>query len=249
MPDIKAVIFDMYETLAHNHPALWLPTFEEICQDQGLPVTSQRLWDIWKPLELGFRQERNQRDGSGSMPPFKTYEDAWSDCFAQVFREIGKGDADDAGRKCVIALGERELFPGVHNVIARLRSADIFRLGVLSNADNDSLWPLLYRQGLEFDAVVTSEAARAYKPNPRPFQLIAGALGVPVEACLFVGDSQYDDVQGAHAAGMLTVWLNRNGTPLDPRWAAPDYQVASLTEVLDILGVPGSGRIEVSSQG
>ncbi len=237
MPDIKAVIFDMYETLAHNHPKLWLPIFDQVCHDQGLPLTGQELWDLWKPLELGFRQERNQADGSGKTSPFKTYEEAWRDCFAQVFHEIGKGDAADAAHRCVVALGQRELFPETTNVIARLRNANIFRLGVLSNADNDSLWPLLRRHGLEFDGVVTSEAAQAYKPHPRPFRLIIQAMGVPPAACMFVGDSQYDDVHGAHTAGMRTVWLNRSGTPLDTHLSLPDYQVTGLAEVLDILEV------------
>ncbi len=237
MPNIKAVIFDMYETLAHNHPSLWLPTFDQICRDQGIPLTGQELWDLWKPLELGFRKERNQRDGSGNTPPFKTYEEAWRDCFAQVFRQLGKGDATDAGRRCVIALGQRELFPETSNVITQFRSANLFRLGVLSNADNDSLWPLLRHNRLEFDGVVTSEVAQAYKPAPRPFQLMVEALGVPAEECLFVGDSQHDDVQGAHAAGMRTVWLTRGGAPLDLRWATPDYQVKDLAGVLGVLGV------------
>ncbi|MFH1140296.1 MAG: HAD family hydrolase [Chloroflexota bacterium] len=244
MPDIKAVIFDMYETLAHNHPSLWQPTFAQLSQDYDLSLSSEQFWDMWKSLELRSRQERNQRDGSGSTLPFKTYEEAWRDCFAQVFRQIGKGDAGDAAdaaRRCVVALGERELFPETLNVIARLRSANLFRLGVLSNADNDSLCPLLRRHGLKFDAVVTSEDARAYKPHPRIFHLILEALGVPSAACLFVGDQQYDDVHGAHAAGMRSVWLNRNGTQPDPHLARPDYQVANLTEVLDIPGV-GSMR-------
>ncbi|MSQ22711.1 MAG: HAD family hydrolase [Dehalococcoidia bacterium] len=248
MPDIKAVIFDMYETLAHNNTSLWPPAFEQICKDQGLPLTGQQLWDIWKPVELDFRKGRNQAGNSGDIPPFKTYEHAWRDCFTHVFRQIGKGDAADAARRCVIALGQRELFPDTLNIIARLRSANLFRLGVLSNADNDSLWPLLRRHGLEFDGVVTSEAARAYKPHPRPFQLIAKAMGVSAEACLFVGDQQYDDVQGAHAVGMQTLWVNRGGAPIDPHWAAPDHQVKDLAGVLDILGVHGSGLIEFSSQ-
>ncbi len=41
----------MYETLAHNHPSLWLPTFDQVCHDQGLPLTGKALWDR-KPLEL-----------------------------------------------------------------------------------------------------------------------------------------------------------------------------------------------------
>ena len=237
MPDIGAVIFDVYETLAHNHSSLWLPAFDEICQEQGLPLTGQGLWDLWKPLEMRFRQERRQPDGSGNLPPFKTYEQAWKECFEQVFHEIGKGAAAAAARRCVVVLGQRELFPEAVEVVTLLKSADRFRMGVMSNADNDSLWPLLRRHGLEFDGVVSSEAARAYKPHPQAFRLIIEALGVPAEACLFVGDQQFDDVKGAKDIGIQAVWVNRQGAQPDPDLVTPDYQVADLTELLDILGV------------
>lgn len=237
MSEVSAVIFDVYETLAHNHPSLWLPTFEEICRDQHLPLGGQDLWDLWKPLELRFREARGQPDSTGNIPPFKTYEEAWRDCFHQVFSQLHKGDAADAARRCVIALGQRELFPETAQVMTRLRSTDSLRLGVVSNADNDSLWPLLRRHRLEFNGVVTSESARAYKPHPRPFQLIVEALGGPAQECLFVGDQQYDDIQGARAAGMRTVLVKRQGARLDPHRAIPDYQVGDLREVLEILEV------------
>ncbi|MEE8443644.1 MAG: HAD family hydrolase, partial [Dehalococcoidia bacterium] len=199
MPDITAVIFDMYETLVHNAPLLWVRTFGEICDEQGLQMTGQELWDRWKPLENVFRKERDD-----PSYPFKSYEQAWHECFEQVFRPLGKGDAAAAAHRSVVELGRREAYPETVDVIARLRSANHFRLGVLSNADNDFLSPVLKFRNLEFDAVVSSETARAYKPAPHAFRLITEALDVSAEACLYVGDSQYDDVNGAHSAGMRT---------------------------------------------
>ena len=237
MAEIAAVLFDMYETLAHNTPSLWLPTFDEICQEQGLPLTGQELWDLWKPLETRFRQGRLDLARPEQSPPFKSYEQAWRECFEQVFHHLGKGDAHDAARRSVSDLGRRQLFLETATIVARLNSADHLRLGVLSNSDNDSLWPLLARHSLEFDAVVCSESAQAYKPHPRAFQLIRDALDVPAEACLFVGDSQFDDVQGAQRAGMKTVWVNRQGAQPAPDLSVPDYQVRDLTELLDILDV------------
>lgn len=232
MPDITAVIFDMYETLVHNSLSLWVRTFDQICHEQGLRMTGQELWDQWRPLEMTFRKDRYD-----PSYPFKSYEQAWCECFEQVFRPLENGDAAAAARRAVEDLGRREVFPETLGVIARLKGANHLRLGVLSNADNAFLWPLLSCRSLEFDAAVSSETARAYKPHPRAFRLIMEALAVPAEVCLFVGDSQFDDVQGAHGAGMRTVWVNRRGAQLDPALPAPDYQVKSLTEVLDILGV------------
>ena len=40
---------------------------------------------------------------------------------------------------------------------------------MLSNADDDYLFPLIESVGWEFQAVLSSEMARAYKPLPSPF--------------------------------------------------------------------------------
>ncbi|MCL0044501.1 HAD family hydrolase [Dehalococcoidia bacterium] len=232
MPGITAVIFDMYETLAQNNTSLWLRTFDKICRKQDLPLTGEELWHEWKLLEVRFRKERYDPGY-----PFKSYEQAWRECFENVFSKLGKGDAIAAARASVIALGQRDLFPETFNMITRLKEAKHLRRGILSNSDNGSLWPLLKRHGLQFDATVCSEAALAYKPDPHVFSVISSALNVPAKLCLFVGDSQYDDVQGAHKVGMQTVWVNRQGMPPDPALPLPDYQVADLYGVLEILGI------------
>ena len=230
MPKLRAVIFDMYETLVRNSPSLWLHTFDEICREQALDMAGQELWDLWKPLEMRFRQERYQ-----PYYPFKTYERAWRECFQQVFQDLGKGDASEAARISVRDQGRRDLYPEVTEVLGALRSADHYKLGLLSNADNDALGPLIRLHGLEFDGVVCSEGARSYKPEPESFRLILQELDVSPEACLYVGDSQHDDVQGAGAVGMRTAWVNRNGAEPDPALPAPDHQVHSLMELLDIV--------------
>ena len=230
MPQIQAVIFDMYETLAQNSPSLWLTTFDEICSEQGLEMTGQELWDLWKPREMQFRLERYQ-----PSYPFKTYEQAWRECFEQVFQDLGKGDAAEAARLSVRDQGRRELYPEVSDVLGALRSTGHHKIGLLSNADNDALEPLIKFHGLEFDGVVSSESAHCYKPEPESFRLILEELDISPDVCLYVGDSQHDDVQGAGGVGMRTAWVNRSGAELDPALPAPDHQVHSLTELLDIV--------------
>ena len=91
---------------------------------------------------------------------------------------------------------------------------------------------------LTFDGVLSSESARTYKPHPSAFRQILAILGVEAADSLYVGDSQFDDVQGAKRIGMQTAWVNRNGASLDPSLPAPDHVVGNLLELLDILGVP-----------
>ena len=244
MPRIEAVIFDMYETLVHNNHALWIRTFDEICEEQELPLRGQELWDRWRAIERGFRRERTNLDDPEKSPPFKTYEWAWGNAFREVFEELGKGDPKAVARQCVLETGRREPFPETAEAMNRLQACGRFRVAVLSNSDNDALNPLLEALGLNFDAVLSSESARMYKPDPRIFRQILDVLGVEAASSLYVGDSQSDDVQGAKLVGMQAAWINRNGTQLDPALPAPDYVAGNLLELLDILGVPR----EVESQ-
>ena len=244
MPRIEAVIFDMYETLVHNDHALWIRTFDEICEEQELPLRGQELWDRWRTIERGFRRERTNLDDPKKSPPFKTYEWAWGNAFREVFDELGRGDSKRAAKRCVVETGQREAFSETAEAMNRLRASGRFRLAVLSNSDNDALNPLLVALGLNFDAVLSSESVRMYKPDPRIFRQILDVLGVEASSSLYVGDSQSDDVRGAKLVGMQAAWMNRSGTRLDPALPAPDYVVGNLLELLDIFAVPR----EVKSQ-
>ena len=235
MTTVRAVVFDMYETLVVNTPSLWIATFQEICRGQGLPISGQELWDRWKPIEMQFRKDRLQPDAEGNPPPFKSYRQAWKETFESVFLQLGHGDADAAVGRSVLDQGLRQMFPEVRQVITTLRNTGRFKLGLLSNTDDDALFPLLENHRLCFDSAVTSEGAKAYKPLPRPFLLVLEALDLPAEACLYVGDSQLDDVYGAKNVGMQSAWLNRRGASLDPGLPSPDYEVKDLRGLLRIL--------------
>src|SRR5439155_23386616 len=84
---------------------------------------------------------------------------------------------------------------------------------VESNADDEMLKDILARNGLQFDAILTSEACRSYKPAARIFEAAIRELGVPANAILHVGDSLEADIGGAQRLGMATAWVNRSGEP------------------------------------
>ena len=58
MAKIKAVVFDMYETLVSNPIEGWMDVFEGVCRSQNLPIDRQTLYDEWKSLEVQFRKDR-----------------------------------------------------------------------------------------------------------------------------------------------------------------------------------------------
>jgi FMN phosphatase YigB (HAD superfamily) len=116
-------------------------------------------------------------------------------------------------------------------------------VALMSNADDDFLYPVLSRNALTFPVIVSSEEARAYKPHVSIFQRLSQEMGVAPNNILYVGDSRVADVTGSKNAGMLAAWVNR-ATPNRGAsdWAStrqnlaePDVEVARLDGLLDFL--------------
>jgi len=78
------------------------------------------------------------------------------------------------------------------------------------------------------DGLITSEAAGAAKPDPRPFVRALQLARVSAERAVVLGDSWESDVVGARAAGIRPVWLNRYGR------SSPDPRVTELTALVPI---------------
>ena len=84
------------------------------------------------------------------------------------------------------------------------------RLGILSNFDTH-LRDVLQSFGLLpfFDFVLVSAEVGLAKPDPRIFDLVVDAAGVPRDRILYVGDHIGDDIQGARGAGLDAVLIDR----------------------------------------
>ena len=124
-----------------------------------------------------------------------------------------------------------ELYPDVIPTFDIL--APHFKLGLLSNGNT---YP--ERCGLEgyFAFVVFSQDVQIEKPDRRIFEITAERAGCELAQMLHVGDSLENDVAGARNAGVHSVWLNREGAANDTS-IQPDYEVATLTEIPEILGL------------
>jgi putative hydrolase of the HAD superfamily len=100
------------------------------------------------------------------------------------------------------------------------------RVVCVSNWDY-ALPEVLERVGLGalLDAVVTSAAVGARKPDPRVFEAALRAVGCDAGEALHVGDSSVEDVDGARGAGVRALLLDRGG----------GGDIASLAEVASHL--------------
>lgn len=116
------------------------------------------------------------------------------------------------------------------------------RVGILSN----TLWPREVHRGYFardgvldlIDGDVYSSEIPHTKPSPLAFRAAMEAVGVSDPArCAYVGDRLYDDVWGAHQAGMRAVWVPHSVIPQEQRGHTEGEPDAVVERLLDLLPV------------
>ena len=126
-------------------------------------------------------------------------------------------------------------YPDAAPALRALRDRGL-RLVVVSNWDA-SLHERLEETGLAplVDGAVASAELGVAKPDRAIFAHALALAGVPVEAALHVGDSAREDVEGALAAGLRAVLVQRGGAP-PPGVRA----IGSLAELPALCAYPSS---------
>ncbi|MBI2193833.1 MAG: HAD-IA family hydrolase [Planctomycetes bacterium] len=122
-----------------------------------------------------------------------------------------------------------ECYPETKEVLDTLKGRGV-RLGVISNFD-ERLPGILEALSLlgYFDFVLASRTAGWEKPHRAIFEAALERAGVPPGAALHVGDSEGRDYNGARAAGMHALCLQRDA----PRESGLPHVIGNLREILD----------------
>jgi 2-haloacid dehalogenase len=117
-----------------------------------------------------------------------------------------------------------------------------YRLGIISNIDDDLFALSNQRLQAQFDWIVTAQQVQSYKPSVRNFRAAFARIGVPPHRILHVAQSLFHDIVPAKSLGLATVWVNRRhnkpgfgATP--PAEATPDMEVPDLTGLAAAVGL------------
>src|SRR4051812_35619289 len=129
-------------------------------------------------------------------------------------------------------------FPDTVTALHQLKQQ--FKLGILSNIDDDLFAATAPQLEIGFDHVITASQARAYKPSLDIFRLAQKKMGLPQAQWLHAGQSIYHDVIPAQSLGIATVWVNRpsplpNSGAAKPARGKPDVEVSSLRKLADLI--------------
>ncbi|HYC61437.1 MAG TPA: HAD-IA family hydrolase [Thermoanaerobaculia bacterium] len=122
-------------------------------------------------------------------------------------------------------------FPDTNPALERLRAAG-YRLGILSNVDDDLLAATCRHFTVDFDLVVTAQQVRSYKPAPGHF--LAAKELIDSARWLHAAQSNFHDIVPMNAMGIPTAWVNRHGAAPLPG-GTPTYEVRDLCGLAELL--------------
>jgi 2-haloacid dehalogenase len=166
--------------------------------------------------------------------PYRRYREIAGEGMAAVARAHGAEPTPDDIARLGGSVVDWPAFPDSHDALERLKTR--FRLGVLTNCDDDLFAASNERLGVTFDWVVTAQQVGSYKPDERNFGALLerlGADGIPQARILHVAQSLFHDHEPAQRLGFRSVWIDRRhdragagATP--PAAALPDATFPSM---------------------
>src|SRR5579863_7548389 len=135
------------------------------------------------------------------------------------------------------SLANWDPFPDTVAALRQLKGR--FKLGIISNVDDDLFSASARHLEIDFDFITTAGQAHAYKPSLEIFGLAQKKMDIQPQQWLHAGQSIYHDVIPAKSLGVATVWVNRpsprpGAGAAKQASAAPDVEVHSLAELAQL---------------
>jgi 2-haloacid dehalogenase len=189
--------FDCYGTLIDWDSGI-LSTLRPILAAHGRNLSDAGI------LELFAAIERVEEAGE-----YRTYRQVLEAVITKMAARLVFPISSQEVRSLPESLGVWWPFPDTVAALRKLKSR--YKLAVISNTDDDLFARTATQLEVPFDAVITAQQARSYKPSLNNFRLALERLGAPREQVLHVAQSLYHDIAPANELGIASVWVNRHG--------------------------------------
>jgi 2-haloacid dehalogenase len=172
-----------------------------------------------------------RHEAAAEAGPYLPYRAILAKTARAVASELDATIDDDAASAFGDSVGAWPAFPDSADALRLLHER--FRLGVITNCDDDLFARSKERLGAAFDWVITAQQVGSYKPNTRNFEVAFERIGVPRERILHVAQSLFHDHVPAQRLGLSTAWINRrHGRPgsgaTPPAEVTPDFEAPDM---------------------
>lgn len=226
LKSVRLITFDCYGTLIDWETGM-LAALRPLFSRDGNRVSDAKLLEAYGEAEAEIE--------SGS---YLRYRAVLSGAVQAMGRQLGVSVTAGDGERFADSLRLWEPFP---DTVASLQDlARRYRLGIISNVDDDLFAATRRKLGVEFEFVVTAEQVQSYKPSLRNFQEALRRSGLNKDQVLHAGQSIYHDIVPASFLGIQNVWVNRPSArpgagAAKAASAQPTCEVSSLKELVALL--------------
>lgn len=216
----RAFVFDAYGTLFDVHSIAMLA-------ETLVPTQGGALSRIWRTKQLEYTWL-----SSLMISPTWPREDFAAITAQSLEYAVAQlmAPLDAAGRQQLLdAYRHLAPFPDAYDALAALAPRPRW---ILSNGTLAMLEPLVRDSPLaaHIDGILSVDDAGIYKPSPHVYQLAVDRLRLAPADIAFVSSNGWD-AAGAAAFGFRSVWINRQGDPVERHAPAPELIFGSLSHV------------------
>jgi 2-haloacid dehalogenase len=211
---LQALVFDAYGTLFDVHAVI------RRCE-QFWPGKGTALSQLWRAKQLEYTWQRSL------MRRYVPFSQVTREALQYACEALQLALDGDNAKALMQEYLRLAVYPEVPKALAGIKA----KKAILSNGSPDMLDPLVKQSGLQFDAVLSVDELKVFKPSPEVYQLAVERLGVAKERIGFVSSNCWDAL-GAKSFGLRAFWINRLKAPVDRLGIQLDKIVSGLHEIL-----------------
>ena len=215
------ITFDCYGTLIDWEAGI-VTAFQSEAAKDGVALDGDRIIAVYAGEEPAVESES-----------YRSYRDVLAETARRAAARMDWRISNDRAAFLAESLPNWPPFPDTNPSLERLASR--FKLGILSNIDDDLLTMTREHFTVDFDLIVTAQQVRSYKPGLAHFN--EAMLRAGDRRLLHAAQSYFHDVVPARKLGLPVVWVNRKGSRVEPDGPHPTHEVRNLAELANLLGL------------
>ena len=242
---LKAVLFDMGDTLVHAKPkGRWVRL------EQVVSIISKGNQELSKMLKRTIEIQRERYNESLVTLEEVRIQDSLDQAVTECGASVTPLEQQIILTETMDYLGTRmALYADAISTLAHLSSLGL-KLGIVSNVSfAGKHYEKLFEQwGIKhyFGGFAWSSDVGKRKPHPDIFHEALELLNIDPACAIHVGDLLVPDILGAHRAGLMgAAWINRGDPPERPLSSGragktdppvlPDWTIQELSELIPIV--------------
>jgi 2-haloacid dehalogenase len=195
MAATRWLTFDCYGTIADWNSCM-LSALEPVAGGQGAALLA------------AYHQAESILEAG---PQWCPYREILTDGLALAAQRSGIALPAGASDALVDAWPGMAIFDDVAEALTDLVRSG-WRLGVLTNCDDDLFSSTSAKLPAPFEVVVTAQQVRSYKPDLGHFRKFAELTGATPDSWIHVANSWVHDILPASRMGLRSVWVDRDRT-------------------------------------